>query len=90
VYFGQPIKKHLLYEGIVYYYCGIVYFGELFNNQKHGMGVEIDLQKSSIFKGEFRDGEMVGSFEVQRDGEKYVGELENGLYHGRGKLIDGQ
>ncbi len=74
---------------MVYYYSGVIYYGELFNNQKHGNGVEIDIANARIYKGEFRDGEMVGAFDVQRDGEKYYGEVENGLYHGRGKLIDG-
>lgn len=27
VYFGQPIRKNQIYEGIVYYYSGVVYFG---------------------------------------------------------------
>jgi len=30
--------------------------------------VEIDFAKNDIYKGEFRDGEMVGSFQVFKDG----------------------
>lgn len=51
VYFGQPIRKNQIYEGMVYYYCGIIYYGELYNNQKHGFGVEIDLARNGIYKG---------------------------------------
>jgi hypothetical protein len=68
----------------------VVYFGELFKNERHGVGVEVDITKNSIHKGEFRDGEMVGYFEVQKDGERYYGELSEGKYHGRGKLISGE
>lgn len=67
VYFGQPIRKNQIYEGIIYYYSGVVYFGELFNSQRHGMGVEIDIRKGSIHKGEFRDGDLVGFCEVKQD-----------------------
>ena len=87
VYFGQPIRKNQIYEGIVYYYSGAVYFGELFNSQRNGFGVEVDFNKNTIHKGEFRDGEMLGYFEVQKEDEKYFGELSDGKYHGRGKLI---
>lgn len=67
VYFGQPIRKNQIYEGIVYYYSGVVYFGELLNSQRQGVGVEIDLNKGSIHKGQFKDGEMVGYFHVKKD-----------------------
>lgn len=51
VYFGQPIRKNQIYEGIVYYYSGAVYFGELFNSQRNGLGVEVDFTKNTIHKG---------------------------------------
>jgi hypothetical protein len=90
VFYGQPIRKNQIYEGIVYYYSGVVYFGELFNSQRNGVGVEVDLAKGTIHKGEFRDGEMVGFFEVQKEGQKYFGELSDGKYHGRGKLVSAE
>lgn len=39
VYFGEAIKKNQHYQGIVYYFSGEIYYGELYNNHKSGYGV---------------------------------------------------
>jgi len=37
-------------------------------------------------KGYFREGHKTGKFYVQKPAERYIGYLENGLYHGEGRL----
>lgn len=37
-------------------------------------------------KGEFKEGKKTGKFYVEKPLEKYIGFLENGLYHGEGRL----
>lgn len=59
----------------------------------HGLGVRLFFRENgnvnespSVFKGQFRNGIMKGYFEVKKEGERYSGDVENGVYHGYGKL----
>ena len=73
IYFGDEVKEKSSYQGMLYFFDDIMYYGQLYHNDKHGTGVEMDLTKRAIFKGEWKEGKMVGPFEVKRDGEYYYG-----------------
>ena len=67
MYFGEKPRDKHAYEGILYFYEGVVYYGQLYRNEKHGNGTEIDLEKRTIYKGEWKEGKMVGPFSVAKD-----------------------
>ena len=73
---------------MLYFYDEVIYYGQLYRSEKHGNGVEIDLSRRVIYKGEWKDGKMVGPFSVTKDGEYYEGQVSKGHYHGQGRLMD--
>lgn len=57
----------------------------------HGKGVQIffgNNRRTEIYHGSFREGAMIGYFEVKKEDERYSGDIEGGVYHGYGKLTD--
>jgi hypothetical protein len=70
---------------------GQKYVGEWLNNMFHGHGFlkypENDILNRTSFDGEWKENKQSGSGTmIRKNGEKYVGEWLNGLYHGHGVL----
>ena len=58
VYFGESFAKNKLSEGVIYFFCGVIYMGQLYGSQRHGKGVQIDIYSGKINLGEYKYGEM--------------------------------
>jgi len=64
---------------------GSIYFGNLKNGKKNGLG-KLVWASGVTYEGEFRNDEMYGhGTKVWPTGEKYVGDFVDGVYHGKGR-----
>ena len=74
-------------KGTMHYRDGSVYTGEWLNDKKDGQGVLV-YKNGDRWEGEWEnDKEQNGFGTIQKkNDEVYYGSVENGLYHGKGKL----
>ena len=67
---------------MICYYSRTWYYGEMTDGKKNGDGVEIDIEKSIVWKGKFDHGQKTGYFHIESPTYKYYGMLANGKYQG--------
>ena len=67
---------------MVNYYNKIWFYGEMSMGKKHGRGVEIDIGKSTVWKGNFVEGKKTGYFHIEGLKLKYYGMVVDGRYQG--------
>ena len=66
--------------------ASVVYSGYHKNGLSHGYGVLENHIKGMVYAGDWRDGTFVEGIFEKSDGTKYIGELKNNLFHGKGEL----
>ena len=54
----------------------------MMDGKKNGDGVEIDVDRSTVWKGKFVQGQKTGYFHVEAPEYKYYGMVAHGKYHG--------
>ena len=63
----------------------LIYEGEWHSGQPDGMGVQIDMNGQE-FKGKFDKGKKVNGMFCLSNGDVYLGDFENDLFNGMGKI----
>jgi hypothetical protein len=63
-----------------------IYMGNFSNDEIQGSGVKIEDDGDKLV-GEFQEGALVKGVIEYKNGIKYLGDLSNGVRHGKGKLI---
>ena len=74
-------------HGIIPYYNGIVYEGELANNEPNGQG-KLTWPDGVVYSGEFTNGHLSdSSYNVSAvDGKCYEGDIAENLPHGKRQI----
>ena len=83
IFIGEFLDGEKIGEGKINFSDGVVYTGNFFKNNFNGYGV-LDLGNGLIYKGNFGNNFLEGKGTLINNEEKYEGDFEKNLFHGKG------